>query len=320
MPTCGSPLRAILWSVGRVEFEPAAARRIAQRHPDLGVASWFVGYAHLVAAEDARRAERPDLAIAAYDEAELAFAEARAHDSSLAASCAHYTGVAWHGRGMAHLLAVRQPAAADALAAAAQSGASIRSAVDGLQRDAFDLVDQALEWRAGRPSPVDAIDLLDRLESADPGTAFWAGAISDTMLREGLRADGKNPERVERETVDAFGEPIRMLMGLPTELGDRYLAQAVTAGRRATLHGDADPKPLAQALTIRAERELDRLARGAEDAEVRLEVVRSCLREAAPLYEVPVPRATADRDALAQSAAALREKLGPARPRFREGR
>ncbi len=313
-------LRSILWSIGRIELEPAAAQRVARRHPDDGSAAWFVGYAHVLAAEDARRAERPAAAIAAYESAEQAFATAGDRDGNLTETCAYYIGVSWLGRGMAHLLWVRQPAAAEALVAAARSGAAVRTAVDGLQRDVFDLVDQSLEWRAGRPSPVDAIALLDRLEQADPGTAFWAGAVSDTMLREALRADGKNPERVERETVDAAGEKIRIPMGLPTELGDSYLAMAITAGRRATGHGDADPKPLAQALTIAAERELERLSNGAGDAETRLELARRSLREAAALSGVPSPDASGDRESLAATAAALRSVLGPARPRFREGR
>ena len=178
------------------------------------------------------------------------------------------------------------------------------------------LVDKILEWRAAGPSPVDAIEFLDRLNAAAPESAFWAAAVSDSALREGLRADGRNPERIMADSVDAAGEPMRAMIGLPTELGDRYLHAAIVAGESAVRSATAteeDRQVLAQALTVHAERQLLR---------EQSEGVRDLLTRAAAVLAMTVPQPADDDglDALRAMSAPLRERLGPARPRLREGR
>jgi hypothetical protein len=160
---------------------------------------------------------------------------------------------------------------------------------------------------------VEPLALLDRLEAVAPGTAFWAAAISDCELREALRADGRNPERAERDGVDAVGNPIRQVTGLPWAEGDLYLERAIEAGRRALALAtdDVDRKPLAQACTILAER---RLELG------RLDDVAPALAEAAAVQGLDPPTPGADEAALRELARRLRAALGEARPRLRPGR
>lgn len=313
-----------LWRCGRIDVAPAVAASIARRHPDSADAAWFVGYAYLLAGEDHRRREAPDLAIADYASGEAAFARAMELQPDYAQSCSYHIASSWFGRGMAHLLADRRAPAADCLVRAVQAAPQIATSRDGLDREPVDLVDQCLEWRASGPSPVDPIELLDELEAQNPGNPFWAIAISDAELREALRADGRNPERAERETVDAGGKPIRMRMGLPTPAGDSYLRASIAAARRALRHGDTpeNRRPLAQSATIWAERMLQRLdgPGTARAREVWLEEARRGLAEAAPLLDLEPPAPASGRDALAELARALRAKLGPARPRLRAGR
>jgi len=313
-----------LWRRGRIDLAPSVAASIARRHSDSADAAWFLGYAYLLAGENHRRTEAPDAAISDYASAEAAFRRAMQLRPSYAKSCNYYIASSWFGRGMAHLLADRRTQAAECLVKAVESAPAIAKSRDGLDREPVDLVDQCLEWRASGPSPVDPSQLLDELEAADPGNPFWAIAVSDAELREALRADGRNPERIERETVDAGGKPIRMPMGLPTAAGDTYLRASIEAARRALRHGDTPENrhPLAQSATIWAERMLQRLAGSGSDRDraTWLEQARKELTEAAPLLDFEAPAADADRAALTELAKKLRKKLGPARPRLRPGR
>jgi len=171
---------------------------------------------------------------------------------------------------------------------------SIAAVRDGLDREALDLLDGALEWRASGPSPVDALDLAARLLAVDPGNAAWPRAVSDSELREALRAAG----RVAPET-DV----------------ERWLDTSIAAGRQALEldpEGEASRRALAQALTIRAER---LLANESGD----LAAAANLLEEAAPLGGQEPPPA-AGREALQACAAALRGWLGEARPVNRPGR
>ena len=190
---------------------------------------------------------------------------------------------------------------------------NLAEARDGLGYDVLDLVDKICEWRATGPSPVDAMKLLGRLDEVAPDTAFWAVALADSQLREALRADGRNPDRVERDTVDAAGKPIRMLMGAPNDEGDAYLRTSLRLLRHAKgrLVGDEDKMALAQSNTIWAERQLER---------GRLEGVAESLREAAAMLGVPAPGPEALVQELRAVATDLRGRMGEARPRRRMGR
>jgi hypothetical protein len=184
---------------------------------------------------------------------------------------------------------------------------------DGLGYDVLDLVDKITEWRGDGSTPVPPLQLLDRLDAVEPHLPLFAVAVSDSALREALRADGRNPERTERKTVDAGGSEITMMMGMPTEEGDAWLAAAIEAGRRAAARArtDDDKLPLAQSATIVAERLLER---------GRLDGVREALAEAAAAMGWDAPANDASEDELRACAAKFRNQLGPARPRLREGR
>jgi len=274
-------------------------------------AAWFTGYAWILAAEDLRRRDDPNAAIAAYDLARDAFRRTAERDAKYGDDSKYYQAVAMAGQGMAHASAGEQAAAATDLVQAIGMGRDLTKLRDGNGCDVQDLVDRIVEWTARGASEIRPSELLSLLKASgdDP---FWANAISDAALREALRADGRNPKQVEQETVDAAGKKIRMLMGLPTAEGDDYLRQAIEAGRRAAAHSkdDADKVPLAQALTIAAERQL---VRGKTD-------IAALVTEAAPLVGLEPPAASADEAALRELVTELRMKLGDARPRFRPGR
>lgn len=313
---------AAMWRTGRFETAAALAERALRSAPS-AEGSWWAAYANVVTAEELRRRERPAAAVAHYDRAVRLFADSERQNPAYAASIASYRALC--GLGSGHALAQGADAdrrrAADALVAAAALPVDLPTLRDGLGYDAVDLVDKVLEWRIDGPSPVYAVTLLDRLgracEGTPTGVAFWAAAVSDSALREALRADGRNAERRMADTVDAAGLPIRMEMGLPTRLGDRYLAAAIATGERAANAagaGDEERRVLAQALTIRAEREL---VRGRTDG------VEAALRRAAKVLNVELPgppRGGSRIDALRALVRPLRERLGPARPRMREGR
>ncbi|MEZ5967021.1 MAG: hypothetical protein R3F56_24495 [Planctomycetota bacterium] len=316
LPADGDLRQAIhgsLWNLGRIDLAPVWADTIgAQRRPQADSA-WFAGYARILAAEDQRRCEQPELALSIYAAAAAKLERARALRPDYAASCTQQIAHTWLGRGFAHARAGRQQQAADCLLSAVRTGASVRDARDGLGYDVLDLVDKALEWRAPGPSPVDPAALLDGLQGADPDTAFWALAVSDSCLREALRADGRNPQRVDKETVDAGGNKITMPMGLPTEEGDRYLRESMAAAARARAKAQSvdERHVVAQAPAIWAERMLER---------GRLDGVREAVATAAAVLDMDVPEENASEATLRSISAQLRARLGEARPRARPGR
>ena len=306
-------LNDLLWTTGWTERAPELADRLLSESAPAPEAAWYSGYAWILAAEDARRREDPERAIARYDVASARFAAGLAAGPEDDRSYRTFLALTHLGRGMAQARAGRQALAADELVLALAVGTPLADARDGLGCDALDLVDKTLEWTESGASPVDPLALLERLQPLAPDDPTWALAISDSELREALRADGRNPERAERETVDASFRPIRIPIGLPTEEGDRYLAASIDAARRAPWPAGAapDPRPLAQAATIRAERLLER---GRRDG------VREALAAAAPYLGAEPPPADASAEELRAFAARLRTALGPARPRERPGR
>ncbi|MFN9332402.1 MAG: hypothetical protein ACK6D1_07350 [Planctomycetota bacterium] len=311
----GALWRADLWAEA-----PRLAERGMGRDAD---ARWWAGHAHVLVAEELRRRERPAEALAHYAAAEPHFAAAKQANPDYAASADSFVALTRLGRGHACVQGPQadRRAAAAHLLDAVRTGLDLAALRDGLGYDALDLVDKVLEWRQAGPSPVDGGELLARVvEAAATPTPFWASAVGDSLLREALRADGRNPERVEAETVDAGGKPIRALMGLPTALGDRYISGALAAGERAVAMPtaqDLDRRMCAQALLIAAEREL---ARGRTNG-----VAAAAQRAAATIaHELPSPPPVAA-DAAGVAAlrawlAPLRAQLGPARPRQRDGR
>lgn len=306
-------LNAALWNCGRPDLSGPVADAIAEAHAPSADALWFSGYAWILTAEDARRTERPWLASRAYDTAVGRFARAAQQNQDYADSCSYFIAVAFAGQGMAMAQSGDRSSAASCLATALARHADLSQLKDGLGYDALDLVDKILEWRAGGSHPVAPMQLLDQLDKVVADDPYWAVAVSDSALREALRADGRNPVRKDMETVDAAGNKIVMPMGLPTDEGDEWLRASIEAGRRAVQRArtDADKQPLAQSDTIWAERMFER---------GKLDGVQAALVEAAPLQGLEPPAADADEAALRALAAQLRERLGEARPRQRDGR
>ncbi|HEX5054428.1 MAG TPA: hypothetical protein VFZ65_21800 [Planctomycetota bacterium] len=306
-------LNGALWQAGRPELMPAVAGAIERAHAPSADAAWFTGYAFLLAAEDDRRAGRPLPARDAYASAHACFARAAAANPAYADNCAWFRAMTWLGRAMIEAMSAQRAPAVDALVEAIRLHGDLSQYRDGLGYDALDVVDRILEWRPGPPPEIAPLQLLDRLDGVAGGDPYWAVAVSDSALREALRADGRNPERIDRETVDAAGNKITMPMGLPTADGDTWLLASIEAGRRAAARAktDADKQPLAQSDTIWAERALQRGT---------LDGVRAALAEAAPLLGLEPPADGAGEAALRALAAELRQHLGEARPHFREGR
>ncbi len=313
-------LHQALWAGGRAhrvaDVGDAIVQELAREvveAPERAGAWWYAGYAHLLHAENERRAERHPAAIAAYAHARQRFAEAAAAEPAFQPSCSLHEALCWLGQGFAAVRQHDRDAAAGCLLKAVAIGADLTTVRDGLGYDVFDLVDKVFEWRARGPSPVDAQQLFWQLDTFAPTTAFWAVAIADSQLREALRADGRNPVRTMRNTVDAAGEPIRMELGLPNDEGDGYLRTSIAILRqvRARLQTPEDRHLLAQADTIWAERNLER---------GRDEGVEAALREAAELLGVAGPAAGAGPAEWRECAARLRHQLGEARPRWRDGR
>ena len=116
-----------------------------------------------------------------------------------------------------------------------------------------------------------------------------------------------------RRTVDAAGEPIEMLMGIPNEEGDALLRASIAAARRAAARSEveADRVPLAQSATIWAERMFER---GRDDG------APEALAEASEALGLEALAAGAANDAVRARAAELRARLGEPRPRWRDGR
>ncbi len=307
-------LRDALLRAGRVDLLATKADWIAARAPDSAACAWYAGYAWFLRADSLRRQHRSDAAIAAYDASAQRFERSQELEPTYADSVQHYAALGHLGRGFAHLLASRREAAAEALATALALRPSIGDVRDGLDREALDLVDGALEWTADGPSPVDPLVLCARLERAAPGDPRWAQAVADSALREGLRSDGRSTRTravpAALRAADAQGDAT---VPEPTVEGDRDFEASIAAARRALAVADSDAtrRTLAQSLATHAERLLLR-ERGADAAPL--------LREAARLLGAdPVPE-QADAAALGAAARALRERLGPARPVFRPGR
>ena len=276
---------------GRPDLAASTADRVAWERSSSATAHWYAGLQHFVLADWMRRGEQPQRAMTAYARARASFATSKELAPGFADSADHYIAFAALGRGFAHLLADRQPEAARALV----EGIALRPALaelrDGCDREALDLLDGALEYRRARVSPVDPMTFLGEMEAADPGNAFWARAVSDSMLRESLRAEGR-------------GE---------IELFETYLGPSIAAGRRAVeLADDAtNRRALAQGLTI-----LGRYRLTLDD----VDGARAMLTEAAPLMELAVPTQEAGADELDALGQELRERLGERRPVDRPGR
>lgn len=248
-------------------------------------ARWYAGYACILLAEQHRRAEQASLAIAAYQ-------RARGH---FGADSTQYSALCWLGQGFAHVRHHDRAAAAECLLQAIACGSDLTTARDGLGYDALDLVDKIFEWRARGSSPVDPRNLFARIEAVAPATPYWAVAIADSQLREALRADG------------------RIAAGRPTEPGDAHLLTCLALLReaRARLVSEPDRVALAQADTIWAERQL---------ARQRDTGVAFALREACELLGQELPTDLASPANQPQLATHLRQLLGEARPRWRDGR
>lgn len=291
------PLRATLGALSRAaglpELETRVSLELAGERPDSAACAWYAGYAELLAGEWARRGERPADALESYAAADEWFQRSIELEPSYAENATHYRALCALGSGFAHLLAGERALAADELVRGIELRPEVEGVRDGLDREALDLLDGALEWRGEGPSPVLPLRLAERLSSLVPGSALWMRSVSDSELREALRAAGRGEE-------DAVVE--------------QYLDASIEAGRRALLleDGPEERKALAQALTVLAERRLE----GSEGSPGLAQL----LSEAAPLQGLePLPEDAA-REALEALAARLREVLGEARPVTRPGR
>jgi hypothetical protein len=280
-----------LWDRGWTREARRQSEELAQRHGSSAAARWYVGYAAMREGDSLRRAEDPQAALAAYGLADAAFQASARMEPGFQDSADHYRALAALGSGFAHLLVDERAAAAEALIRGIAIRPSIADVRDALDREAVDLLDGALEWRLSGESPVDPASLARSLGAADPGNTRWARSISDSELREGLRADGRK-------------QPAR---------GDRHMLRAIEIARLAQgpEAGDEDRRALAQALTVEAERRL---------ARADFESARPRLAEALLLLgERPLASGASDGEWV-ELVARLRGALGDARPVFRPGR
>ncbi|MBZ0153228.1 MAG: hypothetical protein K8J09_17020, partial [Planctomycetes bacterium] len=288
-------LHAALWQGGRagdvVTVADAVLEELGADHPGRADALWFVGFAGLLAAENDRRAERLPAARQHYALARERFAAAAAARADYGDNCRYMVALAHLGDGLAAVALGQRQQGADDLVLAVASWPNLGAARDGLGYDVLDLVDKICEWRADGPSPIDVLSLAQRLDAVVPDDAFYVVALADSQLREALRADGRNPVRTERDTVDAAGRPIRMPLGVPNDEGDAYLLRALhlLRARRARLASEEDRITLAQCDTIWVERQFER---------GRREGVVAALGEAAEVIGVEGPPVAED-DALA---------------------
>jgi tetratricopeptide (TPR) repeat protein len=287
-------LASACWALGRPRELVARSEELARLYPDWAECAWYAGYALVAFAESARRDQSAQAALDAYTQAAPHFERALQLEPGFATSSRHYLGMCALGRGFAQLLAGRRDEAARCAVEAARAMPGSFEVRDGLDREGVDLIDGVLEWRQDDPSPVDALAWLAELEGADARNAFYARSISDAELREALRAFGRGAH----------------------DLGRRHLRSSIAAARRALALNDDERqrRALAQADTILAEFELER---GGD-----VSAIAAALTEAAPLLELGerVPPEGAERAAWSELAAALRERLGEARPVFRRGR
>jgi hypothetical protein len=299
-------LNYALSACGHIDTAPMKADWSASQRPDSGAAVWYAGYAWMLAAEDLRRALKPDAAIAAYGQAYARFDKSVVLEPDFANTARDMMAMSALGRGFAHVQAGRLGEAANALVEGIATP-SVLDQRDGLDRDVPDLVDALIEWKGGHKSALDPIALAKRVADATKGSPAVVLAVSDSLLREALRADG----RIGAVPDAPPGSPV------PGEEGDEYMRDSIAVARMALeIAGDgkdADEAKtrLAQSLTIQAER---LIVQGDPD------VARPLLSEAAGLLGIEVPGNEAGKDAWRALAVTLRTKLGPARPVFRLGR
>jgi hypothetical protein len=299
-------LNYALQACGHIDAAPMKADWIASQHSDSGASVWYAGYAWMLAAEDLRRAVKPDAAVAAYGQAYARFDKSAVLEPDYAISAQHLMAMSALGRGFAHVQAGRLGEAANALVEGIATP-SVLDQRDGLDRDVPDLVDALIEWKGGHKSVLDPIALAKRVADATKGSPVVVLDVSDSLLREALRADG----RIGAVPDAPPGSPV------PGEEGDEYMRDSIAVARMALeIAGDgkdADEAKtrLAQSLTVQAER---RTVQGDPDA------ARPLLSEAAGLLGIEAPGNDAGKDAWNKLAVTLRAKLGPARPVFRPGR
>jgi hypothetical protein len=277
----------------------AAYRDVARQHDTSGASAWYAGWAAVNAAEWGRRREDPERALGAYKTAANHFRRASELRPDYVDTCEHYLAMCALGGGFAHLLADRREEAARALVEAIGLRPAIATQRDGLEREALDLIDGALEWRWSGASPVDPSALASELSAVDPESSFWARAIADAELREGLRAYGRD-------------EP---------EEGMRYLRLSLELARQGlALEDDEKNRALvAQSATVIAEALLDGGEELAEVRELLAEAFELMARDGG-LGEHEAPAAETSADELRALRDRLRELLGAARPAFRPGR
>lgn len=301
---------AARWA-GRPDLLPTFAVAIENATSSSADSAWFLGQARVLAADAARRACSLKAAEQLLIEATVAFQHCAKLAPAYAATCAQQLAIVQLGTGMTRALAGQQAEAVAPLLLLAASDLPLESLRDGCDCDLFDLVDRILEWRASGSSPVDPELLLSQIEQLGASDPIWPVALADALLREALRADGRNQDRVLRDTVSASGKQIQMPLGKPTGAGDRYLLSARAIARRAAQPNAADLPVLVQVHAIWAERLLER---------GRTEDAAMAIAEAALLLGMTPPNGNQDLAALRAALVPLREKLGPARPRERFGR
>lgn len=298
-------LNGVLWGAGRLDLAAPKAEWIAAQNPRSGDAAYFAAYAWILGAEDARREERPPAALEAYARAAQRFEDAIVLRPDLERNAAHFAAMSKLGAGFAQFALGSREAALDALVAAVRRSPTVLDARDGLDRDVPDLVDALLEWRAGQRSPLDPLQVAERLGAALPGSSRLVLMVADSELREALRADGRS----SRTTTTPAGETVRLC----SEEGDAYMEASIAIARRACAieETEATRVQLAQSLAVHAERALSRDETSA---------AAPWIAEAAALLGVEPPSDAADPRDVARVAGELRAILGPARPVFRPGR
>jgi hypothetical protein len=288
-------LRTAAAAIGRGELALEVARALVESHPDSAASRWWLGHALHEDAARLRLAQDAAGALERCAQADEAFLE------SVELAPDFGPGVrAWRARvalsaGFAHGLAGDRSAAAEALVRALALAPEVAVERDALDREALDLLDLALEWRARGESLVDALALGERLAAADPPrAAHWLASLADSELREALRAAGRGASEARTQA---------------------WLAASAEAARRALARQD-DHAParraLLQALLVAAERELA--------GERRPERAVELLAEAAALAGRPPPPPEAGLGTWEALAAALRAELGEAAPVTRPGR
>ncbi len=304
-------LNRALFAAGRMDLAPEKADWIAAGRPQSGACAWYAAYAWMLAAEDLRRAMRYDAAIAAYGTAHARFDHSLALEPAYEPRARHFMAMSALGRGFAHVNAGRMGEAVNALVEGIATSTSVLDARDGLDRDVPDLLDALLEWKDGKKSAVDPVDLAQRLLRAAPDEPRPVMSLADSLLREARRADHRALSRSQAPRTPDDDSGTHAIAG--DAVGDEYMQDSIAIARLAcaSAHGENTAWQYAQSLTYYAER---LLARGDAAAAI------PHLRDAAELMGLEAPAADADVAAWTGLATALRAKLGPAEPVFRPGR